>query len=317
MYYQKCSSNFCEVIVNHPIIIVAGATGDLGGRLVRELKLLNASVRCLVRKETSEEKKKSLTSLAAEVLEVDYTNHAGLTESCRGGAVVISALAGLRDVIVDAQSQLLEAAVAAGVPRFIPSDFSIDYTKIPEGSNRNLSLRSEFQKKAEASNIQLTSILNGAFAEMLTGQAPFILFNMKKVLCWGAADQLMDWTTMDDTAKYTAQAALDPKTPRFLRIAGDQKSALGLAQVMTALTGENFRVLKPGGLKLFGFIIRATKLFSPKSNDLYPPWQGMQYMHNMYSGTPKFQTIDNDRYPMKWTTTRDVLATHFKSSQSN
>jgi hypothetical protein len=48
---------------------------------------------------------------------------------CRGAGCVVSALAGLRPVIVDTQSRLLEAAVAAGVKRLIPSDSSIDFTK--------------------------------------------------------------------------------------------------------------------------------------------------------------------------------------------
>lgn len=34
----------------------------------------------------------------------------------------------------------------------------------------------------------------------------------------------------------------------------------------------------------------------------------MQYMHNMYSGAPKFVSLDNGRYSMKWTRARDVLS---------
>jgi hypothetical protein len=43
---------------------------------------------------------------------------------------------------------------------------------------------------------------------MLTGQMPLILFKWKRVLHWGSADQRMDFTTMDDTAAFTASAAL-------------------------------------------------------------------------------------------------------------
>jgi nucleoside-diphosphate-sugar epimerase len=45
-----------------------------------------------------------------------------------------------------------------------------------------------------------------------------ILFKLKRVLYWGNADQRMDFTTIDDTAAFTASAALDPSTPRFLRL---------------------------------------------------------------------------------------------------
>jgi len=34
----------------------------------------------------------------------------------------------------------------------------------------------------------------------------------------------------------------------------------------------------------------------------------MQYLHNMFSGLPKHDRIDNDRYPqIKWVTVRQYL----------
>jgi hypothetical protein len=49
---------------------------------------------------------------------------------------------------------------------------------------------------------------------------------------------------------------------------------------------------------------------APQREALYPPWQGMQYMHNMFSGMAKLERLDNDRYPgIRWTKVRDVLAT--------
>ena len=72
------------------------------------------------------------------------TDVAELTQACAGASCVVSALQGLREVIVGTQSALLAAAVAAGVPRFIPSDFSSDYTQQLVGVNRNFDLRREF-----------------------------------------------------------------------------------------------------------------------------------------------------------------------------
>jgi nucleoside-diphosphate-sugar epimerase len=167
-------------------------------------------------------------------------------------------------------------------------------------------------KIAEKADIKLTSILNGGFMDMLTGVAPFILFKIDRILCWGDPNQFMDWTTIDDTAKFTAFAALDETTPKFLKIAGDEISANSLARIMTEITGRPHKILKPGGLGVFKFLIKTTKFFVPGSNELYPPWQGMQYMHNMYSGVTKFEKLDNDRYKMSWTKARDVLSEHLK-----
>jgi len=291
-------------------VALAGATGDLGSRVAAELVALGAPVRALVRPGTAADKQARLADLGVAVVEVDYADRAALRAAVEGASVVVSALSGLRPVIVETQTQLLAATEAAGVPRFIPSDFAIDFTRLPEGSNRNLDLRREFQRVADASPLRVTSILNGAFTDMLTGVAPFILFGPRKILCWGDPAQKMDWTTIADTARYTAKAALDPDTPRWLRIAGDQISARDLAATMTELTGKKHGIFRPGGPGLLGVLVALTKTFTPASDALYPPWQGMQYMRNMYSGLPKFTAVDNDRYPMVWTSARDVLARH-------
>ncbi|MBX9768252.1 MAG: NmrA family NAD(P)-binding protein, partial [Bdellovibrionales bacterium] len=240
--------------MKNQIIIIAGATGQLGSRIAGNLFAKGGvRLRVLVRRGTARAKLGHLQG--AEVCEVEFANKTELSKACEGGSCVISALAGLRDVIVETQSGLLEAAVAAGVPRFIPSDFSIDYTKIPEGWNRNLNLRSELQEKIEKTKIQTTSILNGAFTDMLTGQAPFLIPQINRVLCWGDPHQKMDWTTMDNTASYTAEAALDDSAPRFLRIAGDEVSASDLARIATEVTGKQFKVLRPGGPQAFKALI--------------------------------------------------------------
>ena len=291
------------------VIVVAGATGRLGGRITRALRDRGARVRAIVRPDTSRGSASELRRAGASIAEVDYGDADRLTRACEGAACVVSALAGMRDAIVDSQTSLLDAAVAEGVPRFIPSDFAIDFYKMPDGYNRNLDYRREFSTRLEAAPIAATSILCGMFMELLTGQAPFILFRFRRVVYWENADQAMDFTTIDDTAAYTAAAALDRTTPRFLRIAGDVTTARGLAETASRVTGERFTLLRAGALSRLEKLIAVTRFFSPGKNDVYPPWQGMQYMHNMFDGRPKLDPLDNERFPsLRWTSIRDVLS---------
>jgi nucleoside-diphosphate-sugar epimerase len=293
-----------------PLIVLAGATGDLGHRIGLALLERGAEVRALVRPGNTKPEVGQLRERGATIVEVDFANRSALTAACAGAACVVSALSGLREVIVDAQSQLLDAAVAAGVPRFIPSDYSIDYTKLPEGSNRNLDLRREFGHRLDQAPIQATSVLNGMFMDLLTGQAPVVLFKIKRVLYWGSADQPLDFTTTADTAAFTAAAALDPTTPRYLRVAGEVATVRDLQAAAAAVTGQRFRRLRAGGLWVLKLMIRITRRLAPAPREVFPPWQGMQYLHNMFTGLPKFTTLDNDRYPdLKWTSVREVLAT--------
>ncbi len=295
--------------MDNAITILAGATGNLGGRIARAILQRGANVRAVVRHNSDPEKVERLRKRGAAIAEVDFNSVSEMTEACRGGACVISALSGLREVIVEAQALLLDAAVKAGVPRFIPSDYSIDFTKLPAGTNRNLDLRREFHERLDKAPIAATSILNGMFTDLLTGEAPVVLFKLKRVVYWEDADQQLDFTTMDDSAEFTAAAALDSSTPRFLRIAGDQISARGLVEVASEVTGEKFRLLRAGSLKRLAALIKFTRAVFFMSSALYPPWQGMQYMHNMFSGRVKLAPLDNGRYPgMRWTKVRDVLA---------
>lgn len=291
-------------------IVLAGATGSLGLLIAHHLRQRGAPVRALVRTGASKAaERESLRLQGAEVVAVDFHDAAALQQACTGAACVVSALSGLREVIVDAQTQLLEAAVAAGVPRFIPSDYSADFTRLPDGSNRNFDLRREFHRRLDAAPIRATSIFNGMFMELLKGQAPLLLPGIRRVLYWGSADQALDLTTMPDVAAYTAAAALDATTPRYLCIAGDVLTVRGLQAVASQVTGQPYRLLRAGGLGLLETLTRITKTVAPAPDDVFPPWQGMQYLHNMLSGQAKLRSLDNDRYPgLRWTKVRDLLA---------
>ncbi|WP_316934292.1 NmrA family NAD(P)-binding protein [Hymenobacter sp. AT01-02] len=209
---------------------------------------------------------------------------------------------------MDTQTRLLDAAVAAGVPRFIPSDYSADFTKLPEGSNRNFDLRREFQQRLDQAPIQATSILNGMFMDLLKGQAPVILPGPHRVVYWGDADQPLDFTTMVDTANFTAAAALDPTTPRYLRVAGEVASIRELQAIASAALGHPFKLFRAGSLGTLATMIKVTRTLMPAPNEIFPPWQGMQYLHNMLSGVAKLDRLDNARYPdIRYTKVGEIL----------
>jgi nucleoside-diphosphate-sugar epimerase len=292
-------------------ILVAGATGNLGGRIVRALVDRGAEIRVIVRKSSDQGKIRQLETLGVKVYRVNNWNVEELAKACNGVTCVVSALAGLRDVIIDAQKVLVDAAIAAGVPRFIPSDYSLDFTKFSDGENRNLDLRREFHHYLDSTSISFTTIFNGAFMDLLTGQMPVIFFKQKLVLYWGDSDNRWDFTTMDDTAAFTANVAMDTSTPRYLHIAGDQVSPREIRNVVNEIAGHKFKLIRTGGQGLLGVIIKIAKKISPSKDELYPAWQGMQYMHNMIDKRSKIDKLDNDRYPgMHWTTVKEFLLKH-------
>ncbi|MBG8554058.1 NmrA family NAD(P)-binding protein [Hymenobacter guriensis] len=279
------------------LIVVAGATGDLGGRIISALHRRGATVRALVRPETDPAKTDRLSRQGADVWRVEFTDHAALAQACQGASCVVSALAGLEEVIVQAQSRLLSAAVAAGVPRFIPSDFASDYTLQAPGANRNFDLRRTFRARLDQAPISATSILNGAFAEVLSYNIPLLDFRQQQV----DADWRIDFTTKDDTASFTAAAALDPATPRFLRIASFQPSPRELVALAEAAGKGRFTLVRLGSRADLAAAIRRARAANPAGEQqLYADWLQMQYLLSMFS--VQNPALDNARYPeLTWT----------------
>jgi nucleoside-diphosphate-sugar epimerase len=291
-----------------PIVALAGATGDLGGRVALALRGERAEVRALVRPTSGATAVARLKAMGCEIVPVDFDDVAALTRAVEGADILISTVSGVRDVIVDLQGRLLEAAVAAGVPRFMPSDFAVDFRGHRPGTNRNLDLRREFMERLDAAPIRATSVLCGMFTDLLRGTAPMVSPRLGRVIHWGSADQRLDFTTIDDAAAFAAKAALDPEASRWLRIAGESTTARGIARSAGAALGGTYKLLRAGSVKRLAQIIRIVRWMHPGETETFPAWQGMQYFHSMFEGGVAFDSVDNDRYgSQRWTSVEDVL----------
>ncbi len=290
------------------IILVAGVTGNLGTQICRELINRGAEVRALARLESTPAQVNALQDFGANVIRADFNQPSDLLSACEGVSCIVSALAGLHNVIVTAQSQLLKAAVQAGVPRFIPSDFCTDYTQLPRGVNRNFDLRKEFESLINDSYIKATSIFNGAFAYVLQYGIPLFDTRNKTIAYYdGKKDWKIDFTTVNDTAAFTAAAALDDNTPRHLNIASFQVSPQDLANLSKTIHGEAFELIDQGSLEQFlAFINKQRQAHPEGEQELYPQWQQMQYLYSMFAA--HHPHLDNARYSgLNWTSALNAL----------
>ncbi len=291
------------------IIVVAGSTGNLGNRICRELIKRGAEVRAIVRASADPEKIDTLKKMGVTVFTVDLNNIDEIAQACAGAGCVVSAVAGLRDVIVDLQKRMLDGAVKAGVPRFIPSDFCTDYTDLVPGENRNFDLRREFKAYLDRAPIKASSVFNGAFADILKYNTPVLNLKDKSIGYWGdKADWKLDFTTVDDTAAFTAEVALDDSAPEKLQIASFQISPNTLLEDMKSVTGETFRIHQLASLEDFARFIKKQRADNPAGeNELYAKWQQAQYMYSMF--TTQHNQLANGRYKnLTWTTAESYLS---------
>ncbi len=249
--------------------------------------------------------------MGVTVIAVDLNSSTDLEQACSGMDCVVSALAGLGDVIVDLQQRLLDSALKAGVPRFIPSDFCTDYRDLVPGENRNFDLRREFKAYIDSTPIQASSVFNGAFADILKYNTPVLNLKDKSIGYFGdKKDWQLDFTTMDDTAAFTAEVALDDNAPRDLQIASFQISPAMIGDAVKQATGQEFRMYQLASMEDFAQSIKKQRADNPAGEkELYAKWQQSQYLYSMFS-TQQNQ-LANERYPNLTRTTGSAYLNSF------
>ena len=268
-------------------IIVAGATGNLGRRITRALLQQGADVVALVRHGSASGKVEALRILGATVAEVDFSRPATVARACSGASCVVSALSGVREVILDAQTSLLDAAVEAGVPRFIPSDYCIDFTRLPPGSNRNLDWRREFKLPGRwrragrhlhpQRRIHRNAHRPGADHSLQVEPGSGRLLGRRRSAHGLHHDgRHRGFHRRPPTRFVGAQVA-----PH--RRGANQRPRTGVALPVTRPVNP-FVSSAPEASDGCQAVITVARAVFPARTVLYPPWQGMQYLHDMFSG---------------------------------
>jgi len=198
-------------------VLVAGATGMLGNRIATHLlDQSDVTVRLLLRDAVPADPAKAqgvdaLVGRGAIVVIGDVADPPSLDAASAGVDVVISALQGGPDIIVDGQIALAQAAARNGARRFLPSDFAIDLFAAPEGAPQ-FNMRRRADREIDALPLQVVHVLNGAFMDLMLDPATAGLIDLTKgtVMLWGTGDEAFDLTTVEDTARFTAKLATDP-----------------------------------------------------------------------------------------------------------
>ena len=135
-------------------VLLAGATGMRGSRIARHLlDQPEAHLRLLVRGGDAAKRAalNPLLARGAEIIEGDLADRASLDRATQGVDVIVSAVQGGPDVIIDGQVALAEAGRRNGVRRILPSDYALDLFKATPGEHERFNMRAEADRRiAEA-----------------------------------------------------------------------------------------------------------------------------------------------------------------------
>ncbi|KAJ5226301.1 hypothetical protein N7468_007526 [Penicillium chermesinum] len=153
-------------------VVIAGATGNVGAPILKALldsKRFNITI--LTRNTSDTQLPDSVT-----VIRVDYSSVADLTAALTGRDAIVSALTS-HDM--NAQASLLDAAVAAGVKRFIPSEFSGNWENpkaitLPVYKTLHDFHKLIQQKARENPTMTYTAVRNGPFFDWALAHGFFL-----------------------------------------------------------------------------------------------------------------------------------------------
>lgn len=279
---------------HRPTVLVVGGTGNLGGQIVEELTRVGARVRVLLRDEGGARRLDD----AVHTVVGDLRDVGSLESACEGVETIVSAVQGGPDVIVDGQLRLLDAGQRAGVRRFIPSDYSFDFFKLPEGANVNSDWRRAFAQAAasQRGTTQVVHVLNGCFLDMnvLFGFLGAFDLAAGSLSLWGDGNEAMDFTTYRDTARFTAHAATDADVPDVFAVAGDTLTFWELKRTVEQASGRALSVVRHGSLADLDALISSRMNADPTNFYGYLP---LMYWRSMLDGNGRLEATVNARYP--------------------
>lgn len=287
--------------MNNKLVVVAGGAGKLG-RLVIKALLDQPSVR--VRALVRDPQKPDVASLASDRVELvafDAVNAdaAAHADAVRGAFAVVSTLQGGPDVIVNAQLALLRAAKSAGARRFIPSDYSYNIFTLPEGINVNSDWRRTLAEQARnevSTSFEVVHVMQGIFADRYV--LGFLgMFNADEgvIRYWGDGKTPIDWTTWEDTARFTAAAALDDrKVPEHLFVAGDRADVFSFAKSWERAHGKTLTLQQLGSVDELK--AETHRKLATEPGNMFA-WLPLMYARGVFEGKALLGPTHNALYP--------------------
>jgi uncharacterized protein YbjT (DUF2867 family) len=191
-------------------VLVMGATGRLGTRVLDALLRTSHAVCAVVRRGAPPELAQGLNRRGVQVIEADLTEPATLRSACQGVSCVVSTATAMRSprandslrrVDGEGQMALIESAEAAGVERFVyvsfapfPFEFALQR------------LKRAVEARLQQSRMVISILRPVHFAEVWLSAA-FQFDPMRgRVRIFGDGTRALNWISIDDVARFVVAA---------------------------------------------------------------------------------------------------------------
>ena len=232
------------------MILVAGATGLVGGEAARRLRARGEEVRGLVRQASDAAKVSALEKAGVSVVQGDLRKPDSLSAACRGVDAVITTVSAMpfswqpgntiQDVDLKGQVALIDAARNAGVRRVIYVTFPHDpAVSFPLGD-----AKIAVERHLASSGLEYAVLQANWFMEIWLSPAFGFDHGNHKATVFGDGRNKLSWVSYRDVARAAAEAVSSRKARNaVLPVGGPQAlSPLEVIAVFEKLGGNTWEV---------------------------------------------------------------------------
>ncbi len=192
-------------------VAVIGSAGQVGTPLTKGLLSLGHEVVVLIRRRSAntEAKLAEYEAAGAQIVEVtDMQNVALLADALAGVDTLICAVPGSKEIIANAQPVWLDAAVKAGVKRFVPTEFGCHTRALAMGEGEVFDNKKRFHEKLFKADIGWTLFYNGGIFDYFLPNLRFF----RKITTFGDMALPIYTHHIDDIGYVAALALTDERT---------------------------------------------------------------------------------------------------------
>ncbi|KAI8965324.1 nmrA-like family protein [Daldinia sp. FL1419] len=227
---------------------IAGITGKFARELASILlKYPNVTIKGYCRNPS-----KVPQSLSSKVSLVkgDAFDTTAIRSFAAGCDVVVCCYLGDPKLMVDGQKALIDACAAEGVPRYVASDWSLDYTKLelgelfPKDPMIHVKAYLDAQEKVKGVHILVGMFTDVFFSPMFgTWDAASTTFKY-----WGTGDEVWEATTYRNSAEYTAAVCVDKNAVGVKKFVGGSSSIREIAESFEKVYGIKPKLERQGSV---------------------------------------------------------------------
>ncbi|KAF2175834.1 NAD(P)-binding protein [Zopfia rhizophila CBS 207.26] len=233
------------------VIGIAGITGQFAQLLTLELvKNSGVTLRAYCRNAAKVSQSMSSTP-NLEIIQGGAFDREQVSKFVKGCDIVVCCYQGDDELMIDGQKVLIDACEKGKVPRYMASDWSLDYTKLEFGQLFTKDPMKHVKAYIETKSfVKGVHVLNGVFFETLFNPYFGIYDSETHTFShWGEPGVLFEGTSYGNSAEFTSRVILNKDAVGVQRFVGDCKSMDDIAQSFEKVYGVKTNVVVKGSAR--------------------------------------------------------------------